>query len=240
VKALRDYPESLATKQLHKSPWDKDTRTIIYLLGLIQYEPAYPSLVALTKDANPGIRFDAIIALGRMADGVPAAIDELEKLLGNKDDGRTAANALAMAGERALPAIIRALDHPDYLARNQVVFSLGSHADPPVAAPALRKVMAHSDAEMREWGLAIVADLISRGGPEEGKPYVSELAACLKEDSNENTRRGAALALLNMKSFAAPAEAALKHAAEKEQNSQARDSAQQALQGLKAERERQP
>ena len=240
VKVLRDHPESLATKQLHESPWDKDTRTIIYLLGLVQYEPAYPLLVSLAQDGNPGIRYDAIIALGRMAGGVPAAIDELEKLLGNKNDGGTAADALAMAGDPALPAILRALDHPDWMARNHLVFSVGRHADPSVAAPALRKVMAHRDAEMREWGVAVVADLISRGGPEEGKPYVAELAARLLEDSNKNTRRGAALALLNMKSFAAPAEAALRQAAEKEQNSQARDFAQQALQGLKADGERQP
>jgi hypothetical protein len=234
VKVLRDYPES---KQLQESPWDRDTRMVIQLLGLAQYEPAYASLVGLTKDANPGIRFDALIALGRMAGGVPAAIDELEKLLGNKDDGGTAAEALAMAGEGALPAILRALDHPDWMVRNHVVCSLGSHADPSVAVPALRKVLAHSDAEMREWGVAVVADLIAHGGPEEGKPYVAKLASCLLEDTNPNTRRGAALALLNMKSFAAPAEAALRQAAA-DQNSEARDIAQKALEGLKFERER--
>jgi hypothetical protein len=85
-----------------------------------------------------------------------------------------------------------------------------------------------------------VVDLITKGGPQEGKPYLAELAALLKEDPNENTRHGAALALLNMKEFAAPAEETLRYAAEKEQNSQARDFAQRALQELQVERERQP
>src|SRR5205085_8625965 len=51
------------------------------------------------------------------------------------------------------------------------------------------------------------------------------------------TRRGAALALLNMKSFAAPAESALRQAAEKEQDSQGREFARMALQELKSEQE---
>jgi len=240
VKALRDYPESLAAKRLNESPWDRDTRAVIQLLGLVPYEPAHPQLVALAKDANPGIQFDAIIALGRIARGVPAAIDDLEKLLDDKATRRTAASALAMAGEPALPAIMRALDHPDETARNHVVFSLGRHADPDVAVPALRKVLVHPDAQMREWGVAVIVDLITGGGPEAGQPFVAELATRLVEDPNENTRRGAALALLNMKSLAAPAEAALRHAAEKDQNSQARDFAQRALQALKDEPEQQP
>jgi HEAT repeat protein len=238
VKVLRDDPESLAAKRLGESPWDRDTRTVIDLLGLVQYEPAHATLAELAKDTNRDVRYSAIIALGRLA--VPAAIEVLEKLLDDEATRSTAADALAMSGEAALPAITRALDHPDKTARNHVVFSLGRHADPVVAVPALRKVMVHSDPEMREWGVAVLVDLTSRGGPEEGKPYVAELTALLKEDPNENTRRGAALALLNMKEVAAPAEEALRYAAENEQNSQARDFAQRALRELKAARERQP
>jgi hypothetical protein len=119
-----------------------------------------------------------------------------------------------------------------------VVFALGRHADAAIATPVLRRVLVHSDAEVRECGVAVVADLIARGGPEEGKPYVEDLAARLSEDTSANARRGAALALLNMKSFAASAESALRQAAEKEQDSQGRDFASRALRELKSEQER--
>ena len=240
AKVLRDHPESFSAKRLRESPWDRDTRTVIELLGLIQYEPACPSLVELAKDANADIRYAAIIALGRLGSDVPAAVEELEKLLDDEANRGTAADALAMSGEAALPAILRALDHPDWTARNAVVHSLGSHADPPLAVPALRKAMVHSDAEMREWGAAVVADLVSRGGPEAGKPFVAELAALLKEDPSNDTRRNAALALLNMKEFAAPAEESLRHAAAKEHDYLAQRFAKEALELLKTEPEQQP
>lgn len=240
VKVLRDHPDAMSAKRLRESPWDRDTRTVIELLGLIQYQPACPPLVELTKDVNADIRYAAIIALGRLGGGVPAATEELEKLLDDEATRSTAADALAMSGEAALPAILRALDHHDMTARNHVVHSLGRHADPPLAAPALRKAMAHSDPEMREWGAAVVADLVSRGGPEAGKPYVAELAALLNEDPSNNTRRSAALALLNMKEFAAPAEESLRHAAEKERDYLAQKFAKEALEGLRTERQQQP
>src|SRR5688572_21606989 len=42
VKLLRENPESSAARQLQESPWDRDTRIVVGLLGLIPYEPAYP------------------------------------------------------------------------------------------------------------------------------------------------------------------------------------------------------
>jgi HEAT repeat protein len=178
------------------------------------------------------------MTLGRMAVAVPAAVDDLEELLGDERARSAAASALVMAGEAALPAIIRSLDHPDKVTRNQIVFALGRHADAAIATPVLRRVLVHSDTDVRECGVAVVADLIARGGPEEGKPYVEDLAARLMEDTSAPVRRGAALALLNMKSFAAQAESALRYAAEKEQDSLGRDFANKALQGLKPEQER--
>src|SRR5262245_27384592 len=100
---LRDYPDSHAAKRLFESPWDRDARMIIGLLGLVPYEPAYPMLVTLAKDPNAGIQYEAIMALGRLAGAVPAAVDELEKLLGDKSASKPAAGAVAMAGSPGLP-----------------------------------------------------------------------------------------------------------------------------------------
>lgn len=80
ASVLRDHPESLSAKRLRESPWDRDTRMIIQLLGLAEYEPAHPSLIALARDANPGIQYEAIMALGRMAKRVPVAEEALQRL----------------------------------------------------------------------------------------------------------------------------------------------------------------
>jgi HEAT repeat protein len=235
VKLLRENPESSAARQLQESPWDRDTRMVVGLLGLIPYEPAYPVIVPLAKDPNRDVQDAAILALGRLADRVPAAVDELEKLLDDEKARTAAAGALVMAGEAALPAIIRSLDHPDWIVRNLMVHSLGSQADAAIATPVLRRVLLHSDAEVREWGVGVIVDRIAGGGPEAGQPFVEDLAARLVEDTSANTRRSAALALLNMKSFAAQAESALRQAAEKEPRCQAGELASQALQALIAE-----
>jgi HEAT repeat protein len=235
VKLLRENPESSIARQLQESPWDRDTRMVVGLLGLIPYEPAYPLIVSLAKDPNRDVQDAAILALGRLAGRVPAAVDELEKLLGEESARSAAASALVMAGEAALPAITRSLDHPDWIVRNLMVHSLGSHADAAIATPVLRRVLLHSDAEVREWGVGVIVDRIARGGPEQGQPFAEALSARLVEDTSANTRRSAALALLNMKLFAAPAESALRQAAEKEKDSQARRFASEALQALESE-----
>jgi hypothetical protein len=231
VKVLRGQTRS--AKRLQDSPWDNDTRSVITLLGLAEYGPARPYLAAIARDEkeNSATRYLAAITLGRVARADPKAVDDLEALLGNEATRREAATGLVAAGKPALPALLRALDHPDKDTRNYVVHAMAG-AEDAVSISVLRKAMAHADSELREWSVTAVVDWIQRRGPESGKPFVNDLATLLRDDTSDNTRRGAALALQNMKSFAAPAKAALQHAAENESNSQGREFARMALEEI--------
>jgi HEAT repeat protein len=229
VKVLRGQTGS--AKRLEDSPWDNDTRSVITLLGLAEYGPARPYLAALAKEENSATRYVAAIALGRVARADAKAVDDLETLLGNEATRSEAATGLVAAGKSALPVLLRALDHRDKVVRNQVVHAMAG-ADDAVSIPVLRQGMAHADSELRERSVTTVVDWIQRRGPESGKPFVNDLATLLCDDTNVNTRRGAALALENMKSFAAPAKAALARAAEKEGNSKVGEFAKMALEEI--------
>ena len=71
-----------------------------------------------------------------------------------------------------------------------------------------------------------------RPGSEAGEPFVDVLAKRLTDESSD-TRRGAALALLNMGARAAGAKATLKKAAAEDSSSSVRDFAKRALAAIR-------
>ncbi len=99
IKFLGEHPNSTAAKRLKESPWDRDTRTVVSLLSLARYKPAYPLLKELVKDPSESVRYFTVIGLGRIAPSVPQAVDDLVELLSNKELRSVAFDGLAIAGK---------------------------------------------------------------------------------------------------------------------------------------------
>lgn len=197
-------------EQLSLSPWDRDTGAVISLLSQGQYAPARPLFNELTKDRSALIRYSAVLALGRIAPVAPEAVDDLTRLLSDRELRRQAVDAMAMAGEVAVPALIQAMDHPDEAVRNRAVFALpwmGGDA----ATPALLAALRHDTPSIRLWAVSAVGDMQGRGKDVSDRAIVDALTALL-QDENADTRRSAATSLLNVGPAAARAIPALQAA----------------------------
>jgi HEAT repeat protein len=89
-----------------------------------------PGLIRALRNRDPAVQYDAIEALGELAD--PAAIDALIlALTGDKYSGIRwkAAEALGKIGEPAVPSLIAALTHPDEGVRWKAAITLGEIGD---------------------------------------------------------------------------------------------------------------
>ena len=113
--------------------------------------PAVPMLISMLRDAAPGIRAQAALALGRIGPEAKAAIPDLVPLLNDPDHAVRAAAAgtlghIGPQAEAAIPALVRYIranrDEPRYAP----VYSLpGIDA---AAVPALLDLFQH-DGELR-------------------------------------------------------------------------------------------
>ncbi|MCG7855063.1 MAG: HEAT repeat domain-containing protein, partial [Methanoregulaceae archaeon] len=89
-----------------------------------------PGLIRALRNRDPAVQYDAVEALGELAD--PAATDALiSALTGDQYSGIRwkAAEALAKIGEPAVPSLIAALDHPDEGVRWKAAITLGEIGD---------------------------------------------------------------------------------------------------------------
>jgi HEAT repeat protein len=231
AEMLREQPESLIAKRLGQSPWDGHTATVVSLLGLAQYKPAYPLLKSLVKDRSPGVRYSAVIALGRLSVVVPEAVPELARLLPDKELGANAATALTMAGAAAMPAIIEAMNHPDSLVCNRAVYSLGGFDPIDVALPGLLAALEHKDTTIRKWGLSVVIDMQGRA-VSVGKDALVDTLGKRLLDGDDEIRRSAVIALFNLKEAAARARPMLKKAAAEDRDATIKDFAERALEAI--------
>jgi len=230
AKMLREQPESLVARRLGQSPWDGHTATVVSLLGLAQYKPAYPLLKSLVKDRSPGVRYAAVIGLGRLSAVVPEAVPALARLLPDKELGGDAATALTFAGAAAVPVFIEAMNHPDDIVRNRAVYGLRG-LDLEVGLPGLLAALEHKDTTIRKQGLSVVIDLQGRSVPVGKDALVAALGRRLL-DGDDETRRSAAIALVNLKGAAARARPALLKAAAGDPDDTIRRCAQQALDAI--------
>ena len=196
VRLMRENAASSSARRVRISPWDRDTGSILSLLGLARFAPAYPLFKRLIEDRSPPVRHDAVIALGRIAPVVPQALSDLSRLLTHKELGGVAFNALQLAGGAAVPVLIEAMDHPESNVRARAVFAL-PWIPFDAAAPAILVALDHRDAEVREWAVASVLDIQSRGVSVGRAEIIAALRRRLS-DENANVRRRAAVALKNL------------------------------------------
>ena len=198
-------------ERLSLSPWDRDTVAVINLLSKGRYAPARPLFSEMTHDQSKPVRYSAVFALGRIAPAAPEVVADLALLLSDQELRPEAVDAMAMAGEVAVPALIQALEHPDEAVRNRVVHALPWMAVD-AATPVLLAALRHDTPSIRLWAVSAVADMQGRGMDVSDRAIVDALAALL-QDENADTRRRAAISLLNLGPAAARAILALKAAA---------------------------
>ena len=196
-QAIREYPDSLV-QRLRQSPWERDTLAVIGLLGESRCRAAQPWLQRLIRDESPTVRGAAVSALGSIGRGVPKALDDVQALLEDDELRAAAFDALRRAEGAAVPILIAALDHDHALVRNQAVYSLPwiPFHD---AAPAILAALQHEDQEVRQWAVAVVLDIQSRGVVIDHAQVISALKS-LVENAEEPaaTRQNAEIAVANL------------------------------------------
>jgi len=230
---LRD-PESHVSRRLRNSPWDRDTATVMSLLALARYKPAYRLFTALLSDPALSVRSQAALGLGRIAPEVPEAVTDLARLLPDKELGNDAASGLTMAGAVAVPALIEAFDHSDPAVRNRAVLALARMHPFEAAVPGLLAALDNSDSLVREWAVSVVLDMQSRGVTVEGSELVRLLAKRLT-DGNLNVRWQCAIILGQMKPIGDLAATALRKAATEDENADVRHRAAESLRTICAQ-----
>jgi hypothetical protein len=110
ARALQENPDPFM--KLRVSPWDRDLRVVILLLGDARYEPAYPVIKDLLDDASLTVRLAAVKALGYLSQDIQAADEDLRRLLKDKELGGRAFNALRVAEEIRNRSLDLAEDSP--------------------------------------------------------------------------------------------------------------------------------
>ena len=198
-------------ERLSLSPWDRDTVAVIYLLSKGRYAAARPLFSEMTHDQSKPVRYSAVLALGRIAPAAPEAAGHLARLLSDPELKCEAARALARGGDVGANALVRAMDHSDEAVRNLAMFAL-IEAGGDAGTKALLAALQHQDPSVRLSSVAVVLNMQSRGKDVSGDTIIKALADLLK-DENVQTRRSAAISLLNLGPAAARAIPALRVAA---------------------------
>jgi hypothetical protein len=81
AKLLREQPSAHIAERLRESPWDRDVQTASILLALVPHEPVHQQYPAFLEEESPTLRSTAVAGFTRLAPTMPAAMDDLEKLL---------------------------------------------------------------------------------------------------------------------------------------------------------------
>jgi HEAT repeat protein len=153
-----------------------------------------PGLIRALRNRDPAVQYDAVEALGELAD--PAATDALlGALTGDHYSGIRwkAAEALAKIGSPAVPSLIRALDHPDEDIRWKAAVTLGEIGDPRCIEP-LIGLLSDTDRFVRSRAAYALSCI--------GSPAIPALSETLEEAPSE-VRRGIVTALGKMNDPAA-------------------------------------
>ncbi|MGB1287896.1 MAG: HEAT repeat domain-containing protein [Aggregatilineales bacterium] len=132
---------------------DADARAeAINVLGEAAYAPAVPALADLVQESDPGTRFLAAQALGRIGDEAESAVPALLKALRADDMYLRMAitGSLISIGEPAVPGLIKALFDNNRAVRRAAAKALGKIGHPR-AISALRVANKDADAGVRKF-----------------------------------------------------------------------------------------
>jgi HEAT repeat protein len=124
----------------------------INTLGEAAYAPAVPTLRRLVSEADPGTRFLAAKALGRIGDEAEAAVPDLLQALRANDMFLRAAvtGALIQIGGPAVPGLIKALFDQNKAVRRASAKALGKIGHER-ALPPLRVALNDADPGVRKF-----------------------------------------------------------------------------------------
>lgn len=123
---------------LHLTEGTAEERTqAIDTLGKACYAPAVPALTGLVRDADPGTRYLAAMALSKIGDEAETAVPTLLQALRAEDMWLRAAvtSALIQIGEPSVPGLIRALFDDNKAVRRAAAKALGKIGDERAVSP---------------------------------------------------------------------------------------------------------
>jgi HEAT repeat protein len=123
----------------------------IELMGEFAYAPAVPHLIELVRDADPGTRYLAATALGRIGDEAENAVDVLLMALRYDDMFLRMAitGALISIGQPAVPGLVKALFDQNRAVRRASAMALGKIGNKR-AIPPLQVALKDSDPGVRK------------------------------------------------------------------------------------------
>jgi HEAT repeat protein len=144
------------------------------ILATIADERVLTPLLLALKSSDWIVRMHAAQALGRVksADTVEVLIPLLQDKV--KAVREEAATALAAVGDAAIPCLVRALQHEDWLVRLHAVESLGKARSPHAVEPLLSVLFNDRDSAVREDAVRALGEIGDAGA-------VDHLCAALRE-----------------------------------------------------------
>lgn len=152
----------------------------VQALGELQHVPAVTPMLELLTEADPGMRYIIVIALGKIADqrAVPALLDEL---CGNDTWVRVAATgSLIRMGEAAVPGLVDGLGHEDKNVRRAAAKALGKiGTQDPAALRALSAALLDVDSGVRRFA----AEALGRLGDASHVAVLAEVLADADADA---------------------------------------------------------
>ena len=196
--SVRNHAQSLAGKRLSESPWERDIRAALVLLGHSHYAAAHPVCRKLLKDNSEWVRYTAAIALGRIGKKIPAALKDLRSVMGDKKLGNMASQGLRIAEGPAVPMLVDAIGDQEWLVRNRAVYAL-PWIEFNAARPAYLAALRHQDAETRSWGVSVLINAQGRGYRSGNREIVGVLKEILADpDLAHAEKKSVEAALGNM------------------------------------------
>lgn len=134
---------------LHGNP--EERAKAIEFLGDAAYAPAVPHLIELVRDADPGTRYLAATALGRIGDEAESAVSVL--LVALRDDDMflrmAITGALINIGQPSVPGLVKALFDQKRAVRRASAMALGKIGSKR-AIPPLQVALNDSDPGVRK------------------------------------------------------------------------------------------
>lgn len=141
-----------AYQQLIQSTDEEARAEAIRILGEVAYAPAVPHLAQLVAEADPGTRFLAAKALGRIGDEAESAVPVLLKALRDDDIFLRMAitGTLISIGHPAVPGLVKALFDNNKAVRRASAKALGKIGSKRAIKP-LQVALNDSDPSVRKF-----------------------------------------------------------------------------------------
>lgn len=158
------------------------------VLGKMRDSHAFDALLRLTHDPDAAVRYDALVALGRLGDprGVAPLADVLRLARERGVDANAAANGLEELGEIAIPVLLDVLESGTAEARSAAAYTLGNIASDSAVEP-LAELLGDEDEQLRVAAIESLASL-AESNPEMLKDRCLELIEDRLQDQSEEVR----------------------------------------------------